>query len=234
MVSVLDARAVAHQPADLDEVAREIDRRHGAIGRRAHQPLSQVDQEGIVGDQQRARSARRDGGEGRLEIVLARRCTWIATPRAAARPCTSRPSAAETGLPGSPGASNRDDLGHELTQELEALRGKLGDRERYARHIAAWPVQACDETHFSTGSPPATNTIGMVDVAPFAANAVTLPPVVTIAAADELGGEPGEPLVMSVRIPVIDAHALFRRSRLPPGRGGILRGDTPSRSATGR
>src|SRR5215218_10582717 len=66
-----------------------------------------------------------------------------------------------------------------------------------------------------TGSPPATNTIGMVDVAPFAANAVTLPPVVTIAAADELGSEPGEALVMSVRIAVIDAHALsFGEARL--------------------
>src|SRR4051794_35890557 len=61
-----------------------------------------------------------------------------------------------------------------------------------------------------TGSPPATNTIGMVDVAPFAANAVTLPcrDDRRGAAADELGSKPGEALVMSVRIAVIDAHAL--------------------------
>ena len=66
--------AVAHEPAGLDEVAREIDRRHGAIGRRAHQPLSQVDQEGIIGDQQRARSARRRTvAKAALEPALATR-----------------------------------------------------------------------------------------------------------------------------------------------------------------
>ncbi|HZY22538.1 MAG TPA: hypothetical protein VFE80_09050 [Beijerinckiaceae bacterium] len=112
---------------------------------------------------------------------------------------------------------DRGDLGHELTQELEAFCGKLGDRQRYAGHIAAWPVQAYDETRsdrIAAGHEHDRNgRCGSFrrqcsDVAAGRDDRCG-------AAADELGSEPGEALVMSVRIAVIDAHALsFGEARL--------------------
>ena len=61
-----------------------------------------------------------------------------------------------------------------------------------------------------TGSPPPMKTIGIVEVALFAASAAAVPPChdhVDLAA-DEVGGQCGQPIIVALRPAVFDRHVL--------------------------
>ena len=65
--------------------------------------------------------------------------------------------------------ASRRSPGDDLAQEFEPLAGKIGLLQRQAGDVAARPRKARDQSGADRVSPPSSNTIGMTDVACFAA-----------------------------------------------------------------
>ena len=61
------------------------------------------------------------------------------------------------------------EIGNDFAQEFYLFADGIDTLDRQARHVATRPRQACATSPLPTGSPMATATIGMTDVARLAA-----------------------------------------------------------------
>ena len=135
---------------------------------------------------------------------------WSCTPFARAASCTSRIVVSCVGLFGFTSRRDHPGLGNQLGQQLEPLGRQLGRYDADAGEVAARPGEAGDQARARPGrrhrrrrsgssrsrfSPPAPQGCRRVD------DHVDL-------AADEIGGQCGQPIIVALRPAVFDRHVL--------------------------
>ena len=180
--------------------------------RQRHELLAPAVEERIGADDERAGMQLRRGSRRRRRSRF--RCSafriWSCTPFARAASCTSRDDALGTRIVRVHEQGDHPGLGNQLGQQLEPLGHQLGGQDADAREVAARPGETGDQARLRPGRCRRRRRSGSSrsHFSPLVPQRAAVVDDHVDLAADEIGGQCGQPIIAALRPAVFDRHVL--------------------------